>query len=528
MTSFVTGENTSSSQAATAEASSCRGSDLILKWMDRYRALALSVLLLAYLAGFSGQWRPEPDAALYVALGRNLADGKGYVYHDKPHHLAYPGWPWVLAAIFRTCGSHAMLVAHVAVFAMSLSSLALMYWLMYLHAGRATAVLMTMGLGISFTFYRYGFELRSDMPFMLGVMMVLAGWEGLIGSPREGASGWRRLLDIALLGAGLIIAITTRPTMWALLAALLVAATWEIIRGRFGKKAILVLMIVPVAAVTFWLADPRRGGETIRVGDYEDVVFDKISWQALKTNVSELLDPMASEGLFGLDFGHAARLGPVTLQAIGSVVAILAGFLVFRERALWGLWFGVTVLMMVFVLARDRYFLPVLPVMIYGWWLLIRQVNLRVPGRWGNVLFLLLFALGAVPNSAKVGGFFIEQRHKNPLTVVRNGRYESVYRVADLVRDHVPEHVWVIGPKKFSRILTALSGRNVTEPADTRGNEDRFTHGYYLLEPAEFEFNSPLVSQAHFVAGPEVASMKGVYDEKRWVLREAKPVEGGR
>ncbi len=486
--------------------------------MDRYRALALVLVLLTYCAGFSGQWRPEPDAALYVALGRSLADGKGYVYHDKPHHLAYPGWPWALSGIFRLSGSHGMLIAHVAVFAMGLASLALMYRLMYLHAGRAVAVLMTMGLGVSFTFYRYTFELRSDMPFMLGVMMVLAGYEGLVSSPREGASARRRGWDVVLLGVGLIVAVTTRPTMWALLAALGAAMAWEVVRGRFGKKGILLLAIVPVAAVAFLLADPRRGGQGSGIGDYEDVIFEQISWPALEANVSELLDPMASEAMFGLDFGKVMRLGPVSLQAIGSVVAIVVGLMVFRERSLWGIWFLVTVLMMVFTLARDRYFLPVLPVMVYGWWLLIRRINLRVPGRWGNILFAFLFVLGAVPNSAKVGGFFIEQRHPNPLTVVRNGRFESVYRVADMIRNNVPRDTWVIGPKKFSRILSALSGRNVSEPGDVKGREPDFTH-FYLLEPAEFEPDSPLLPLIQS-AGPEVAGLKGPYDQKRWVLRQ--------
>ncbi len=520
MTSVIKSEGTPPLQQLIAEPLGRRWSDQLLVLVDRYRAWALGVLLLAYCAGFSGQWRPEPDAALYVALGRNLADGKGYVYHDKLHHLAYPGWPWVLSGIFRLSGSHGMLMAHVAVFAMSLASLALMYRLMYLHAGRAVAVLMTLGLGISYTFYRYGFELRSDMPFMLGVMMVLAGYEGLIAPRREGNAARRRSVwDGLLLGAGLIVAVTTRPTMWALLGALGAAITWEVIRGRFGKKGILLLVIVPVAAVAFLLADPRRGGQSTHIGDYEDVVFEKISWPALKANVSELLDPMASEAVFGLDFGRMLRIGPVSLQAIGSVVAIFAGLLVFRERSLWGLWFLVTVLMMVFTLARDRYFLPVLPVMIYGWWLLIRQINLRVPGRLGNVLFALLFVLGAFPNSAKVGGFVIEQRHKNPLTAIRNGRFESVYRVADMIRKNVPEGTWVIAPKKFSRILTALSGRNVGEPGDVKGHEPDFTH-FYLLEPAEFEPDSPLLPLIQS-AGPEVAGIKGDYDEKRWALREA-------
>src|ERR1700754_4221421 len=147
-----------------------RWSDRILALFDRYRWLVLGVLLLAYLAGFNGQWRPEPDSALYLSLGRDVAGGLGYTYHGQPHHFAYPGWRWMLAGIFRVFGGHAIFVAHGAIFLMGLASLALMYRLALLHAGRPMAVMMTVGLGISHTFYRYCFELRSDMPFMLGVM----------------------------------------------------------------------------------------------------------------------------------------------------------------------------------------------------------------------------------------------------------------------------------------------------------------------------------------------------------------------
>jgi len=502
-----------------------RWSDQVLLLIDRHRRLLLTALVLAYLLGFSGQWRPEPDSALYIALGRNLAAGKGYTFHDKPHRLAYPGLPFMLAGIDRISGEHAMFMSHVLILAMGLASLAMMYRLMSLHAGRAVAVMMTVGLGISYTFYRYCYELRSDMPFMLGVMMVLAGYEGIL---IESAGRRKKPLDWILLIVGLGLAIVTRPTMWALLAALLAAVVWGVIRGRFSKKLLLVPAVIALAAVSFIAADPRRGNaEAHRLGDYEDVVLESVSVPKLIANVSELLDPHASEALFGIDFGHAVRLGPISLQMIASVIALAAGLLVFRERSLWGLWFLLTALMMLVTLARDRYFLPVLPMMVYGWWTLIREINFRVPGRWGNLLFGALFLLGIVPNSAKVGWLIFEQRHPNVLTIVRDGRYESMYRVAEMIDAQVPRGSWVIAPKKFGRIFSALTGRNVTEPGDVKGNERSFAE-YYLLEPAKFEPDSPLIQPLLYTIGPPLASVKGKYDDKPWTLRFVKAVEGTR
>jgi type VI protein secretion system component VasF len=67
--------------------------DRVLAWADAHRRKLLAVVILLYALGFNGQWRMEPDSALYLTIGRNLAEGRGYTYHGAHHHLAYPGPP---------------------------------------------------------------------------------------------------------------------------------------------------------------------------------------------------------------------------------------------------------------------------------------------------------------------------------------------------------------------------------------------------------------------------------------------------
>src|SRR5271154_4161022 len=64
-------------------------SDWLLVWADRYRRWVMLAILGIYLAGFNGQWRLEPDSALYLSIGQNLAHGHGYTFQGKPHRLAY-------------------------------------------------------------------------------------------------------------------------------------------------------------------------------------------------------------------------------------------------------------------------------------------------------------------------------------------------------------------------------------------------------------------------------------------------------
>src|SRR4051812_49038531 len=55
--------------------------DTVLRFVDAHRRVFLVGVLALYFLGFNGQWRLEPDSALYLTIGRNLAEGRGYTYH---------------------------------------------------------------------------------------------------------------------------------------------------------------------------------------------------------------------------------------------------------------------------------------------------------------------------------------------------------------------------------------------------------------------------------------------------------------
>src|SRR6478672_2948307 len=101
--------------------------DRILAFVDAHRRSLLIGVLTLYLLGFNGQWRLEPDSALYLTIGRNLAEGRGYTYHGDHHHLAYPGLPWLFAATFKVFGVDTLLPAHVIILLCGAAALALTY-----------------------------------------------------------------------------------------------------------------------------------------------------------------------------------------------------------------------------------------------------------------------------------------------------------------------------------------------------------------------------------------------------------------
>jgi hypothetical protein len=184
---------------------------------------------------------------------------------------------------------------------------------------------------------------------------------------------------------------------------------------------------------------------------------------------------------------------------------------------LWGLIVVFTLAMMAVSIVQDRYFLPILPMMVYGWWQGLRWINHRLPRRWGNLAFAALFVFGSFPNGAKIGDIFIEQRHRDPLTAFRRGRFASVEQVTAMLQKHVQPGQYVYAPRKTDRIFTFKTGRNVLEHGQThRANPDKVV--VFVLLNAEFDGRVPFANRL----GDEIDRVQGKYDKKPWVLYRVK------
>jgi hypothetical protein len=484
----------------------------LLAGADAHRLKLFVAVLALYLLAFNGQWRVDADSALYLTLGRNLAERRGYTYHGLPHSLAYPGMPWLFAGLFKLFGTRTIVPADVVMLACALATLALVYRLFLLHAGRPTAVLMTVALALSRTFFRYSFELMSDMPFLMGVTAFLVGYEAMFHRRYEepdavaAARARPRWYDAVLLLAGLGVAMVTRPTMWALLAAVVASVLLSPFTRPLRRGWVLVGFGFVAAAVTagvlFYALDPRRGGRQVEAGDYERVFLQSIRKDPrglvetmLTRNLPEVLHPGAAEAVFGLDWGHVG-VGPwwVPMGVVPSLLSIAAGLWLFRRRLLWGMWVVMTLLMMLATLVEVRYFLQVLPLLIYGWWLLLVRFDRFVRERprlgahwWVRVLPMTAFLLLLAINAGRAAYLIVEQRSSPFLEGYRRGKYALVPRLTEMLRTQTPDGAWVLVPERqLGRILTYTSGRYATEPGPvTRLNPDEQV--VFVLEPLEPE-----------------------------------------
>lgn len=473
-----------------------RLSDRVLAIADRHRRWVFLAIVLLYAAGFNAQWRLEPDSGLYLSIGRNLAEGLGYTFHGKDHRLAYPGVPVLFFAIFKAFGPDSLVPHLVAMWLMGLATLALTYRLFLLHAGRPTAVLVTLGVAVSRVFYRYSFELLTDLPFLLGVMAFFVGYEAVFhrrsppddrspdyapsgvhrsnlhlsggpdapGSVRQGTAS-ARWFDGVLLVGGLGFAVAARPAMLALVAAAVLAALWSLVRGRARWGHLVVVALVVGAVALFYMKDPRQQPRDPKTDVSTSYVEEDQLFQLKAERLTKMLT--TAEGNLGAVFDNAlpratfgVPVAPGINVALGLAIAV-AGLLLVRARPLWGMWVLATLLMVLLVpKPLDRYFLPTVPVMVYAWWTFTRGVEARLAARasasagipmssadvsasasgatsrWvraSQLAFLFLFGLGAIPNVLGVFDFVIQQRRVPFLAHYKEGRYASAYEAAALI-----------------------------------------------------------------------------------------------
>ncbi len=464
--------------------------DHILNFVDARRHWMFAAVVALYLLGFNGQWRIERDSALYLTIGRNLAEGQGYTYQGHRQQLAFPGLPLVFAATTRLFSGNSTTANLVLMWLAGFAVLGLTYRLFLLHAGRPTAVLMVVGLAATRLFYRYCFELLSDLPFLLGVIAFLAGYEGIFfrRCSRPDSSRRTGALDWVLLLVGLTVAIVMRPAMWILLLTIALATIWSVVRLSRGGKSrrlhIAIGLVVLAAGAAFFLIDPRHHEGTSSLGQYEEFLFDvkfkhlgQTFSEMFRSNIPDLCEATFSKALFGCPIG----------TGINTIVAVLVMALscwLLWYRTLWGLWTLLTIGTLLIFKPLDRYLLPVIPLLVFAWWNFLIWLHHRLPAKWADLAFLALLIAGASTNLARLGQIVVEQRRVPFLVHYHDGRYVSLPKVAELVRQNTGQADWVLVGPKVARILTYSSHRNAIKASEQAALDPGTSQVYGLLGPS--------------------------------------------
>lgn len=386
----------------------------LLSWVDRRRKWVFAGLVLLYAVSFTGRWRVAPDSALAMSLGRSLSEGAGFVYHGRPHKWVEPGLPWAVAASFRAFGPESYPPLAVFVLACGVSALALAYQFFRHQVGRPGAVLLTALLAVTETFYRYCYQIVTDMPFFVGLVAALLAYERLTqpvrdvsgdGPDRPGGKWW----DWVILAVATLVMNAFRPTVITFVGALAVATAWRLLRGPNRVRHTLIFAVVVASMLAFRLTDPRRatvGESAHREATLKSLLTERRGFalhRMFTRYLPEMLSEHTPEAILGVELGTG-------LDQVFSVTVVALGVALATRRVLWGAWVAATVAQMAFWLPRERYYLPILPLLLLALWYAVLWIERRLKPPFGQVVFVGALIFLFVPNFLQDGVFVAEQR----------------------------------------------------------------------------------------------------------------------
>ncbi len=269
---------------------------------DRVAFGAFAAALLASLPLLVHPWfDATPDAAIYVATARSLADGEGYRYLGEPFRVRPPGFAALLAPLVAEEVSWRALNLVVALFAAVGAFLLALF--LRPRLGAPLALVVGACIWLSPAYQSLGNQVMSDVP---GTTLVLACLLGERWTAR-GKGPWRWALLGSLVGAAALVrsnAILLVPAIAAARLARAVQHREPPLRGAPVREvaaltAAAALLALPWAlrnaalpdapaeftrihsyAVAMWRAEPHDPGSR-RLGPGE--IVERVPRRALQT-----------------------------------------------------------------------------------------------------------------------------------------------------------------------------------------------------------------------------------------------------
>jgi hypothetical protein len=429
----------------------------------QHRNILFGVVVFFLLATFNGVWLIGRDSSLYRGLAHNLAIGRGYTFGEFAPRTVYPGYPLLLAGIEKVFGEGAV-IPLIVMKLMAGVIVVLTYRLMRLHYPQWIAVAAAFFVGINGRFVAQSNELMTDTPFMLGVVLLLYGWQRLkiaCGvSPAHVDSDTHpesisKITAGLMLVAGAAIAATTRPTFLIVALAWCMVCTWRILRGPHRRFYLLsAAMMVAIVGAFAAVELNSRGFRALGGGYSRDAVH---AIEQITTRVPPNVSALLSRDMLSAFLGNRILVG---LNPLLALFVIASSYTLFRRgHLLWGLMVYLTVAVTLMMTTIPRYFLMVLPLMVLGWLLLWSDLASRVSVKRRDLVLLAGLMFLTLPNVARCISEISGQhfRHKGN----RDSWAEEV-EMADHIRRSVPENGKVISPSG-STIMSYLSGRQVLQ-----------------------------------------------------------------
>lgn len=481
------------------------------RWLAGHWLLVAAVLL--YALGVNRFWQPSPDSALYLGLGRSLAEGQGYVFNYQPHTFVLPGFPAMIAAVMRAFGTECLPDRILPLNAlMALTGLACLAasWLLLkeLRVRKSVAFGVMLLLVFSRELYLRSTMVLTEMPFTLFVLLTVYAVVRTLGAEGRAFWVWLSAAGLAAACAALI-----RPFGLALPPAI-VGALWLRPGGFRQWRRSLAASFVGGALAVAPLA----------------------AWGAMRTRVHQPGEPTYLWALGNTDLWRLLMVLPRLLEAVGRTLfgasvtpaggAVVLALMVFglTRAPLRFRWFA-SVFLAIYLggvmlgAPSGRYLLPALPLMYLALamgvaastgWLAKRGLLSGAQRRWVHVACL---AIVLAINGVRIGKVVWEQRSPDYYAVVQDGRWQDFFAATHWLKEHgAPGGTVLAYHARAAHLLTRLPSQALPRYEGQMSEGEmaakvRSTHARYaILDPFREASTAPLeaIAAEHPDAAREV------------------------
>jgi hypothetical protein len=427
---------------------------------------------LLYVAAFNGQWRIGLDSAIYRGLGASLAAGHGFRFGDWAGSVVYRGLPLVLAGVQLVAGNAAW-PAVCIVLACGIGALFIIFKLIRLHEPAWVAICVTCGVGINSIYLQYCNELMTDVPFILGMLVALWGYDLLL-KAIDGGDRRQTLRMVLLCGVGLIVAGSMRPTFWILAAGLGISVCVELIRRGHVFRAVALAAVMGITVLLLFINAriylhthvmslmwqdtseplPVQLQAHHALGGYENEFIGHLEDDSnlIFARAGAMLYDDLPKSFFGVRMGYFGA-------GLSLIVLLLAIVGLGRRHLPWALITLLTVAVTLVWSTQARYYTAVLPFLLLGWLKGLLWIANRLPVSLRHWPIMLGLLLPTTTNLVMDARFIREQRAVSFLETYKEGKYVPLMHLSQVIAAKVPPGETVIGPS--APILSYLSGRHV-------------------------------------------------------------------
>jgi len=220
-----------------------------------------ALISLIYFLLWSPWWYPLSDSALYLSIGRSIADGDGFQFLGETHRLAAPLTPLLIATVFRLDGGIGVL--HFIMVTLMLLGFLFSYLTLAQWFGQRPAVAATLAGAFSFWVARCATTIMTE-PLGFALFWIMM-W-----TISKVVHNQNKLQRHILIGSAIflfILSLENRAAMVLLLPGTLVALWILGSRVASRQERIVWLCALSIAAgITFW--DYRYGGNVLSAISY--------------------------------------------------------------------------------------------------------------------------------------------------------------------------------------------------------------------------------------------------------------------